>query len=133
MNIDRLERENELRQDIHHDESLEQYTDDAAIEDGEKQDQLDALSHYLVQIAGSKLEESSACVSLVSANYDKNQAVLGTGLDSGTIYVGDYAFYKNEYDQWIAENMMKQATPSMYSSPFEAIHTTMKLVKQGAL
>lgn len=133
MSMDRLERERELQLDIHHNEALEQYTDDAAIEDGEKQDQLDALSHYLVQIVGLKFEESSACVSIVSANYDKRQAVLGTGVDSGTIYVGDYAFYKNEYDQWIAENMMKQAAPSMYSSPFEAIHTTMKLVKQGAL
>ena len=132
MSMDRLERENELRQDIHH-ESMYAEIDQDAIEDGEKQDQLDALGHHLSHILGLKMDVVAACLSIVSAHYDKNQALLGEGEDSSTIYVGDYAFYTNDYDQWIAENMMKQATPSMYGSLFDALDTTRKLVKQGAL
>ncbi|MBL4574461.1 MAG: hypothetical protein JKY86_15510 [Gammaproteobacteria bacterium] len=132
MNIDRLERERELQLDIQHNESLED-TDHEAIEDGEKQRNLDQCAGYLSRNCWLPLDQVSACIGILGEYWSAEQSIFEYSDDGGTMFMGDYIICTNEFDQWIVENHIKEAAKSMYGSVFDSVFTTDRLIKQGAL
>ena len=133
MSMDRLERERELQLDIQHNESLED-TDHEAIEDGEKQRNLDQCAGYLSHNCWLPLDQVSACIGILGEYWSTEQSIFEYSSDDGaTMFMGDYIIYTNKFDRWIVENHIKPGPQYPYPTLFEALDTTRTLVNRGAL